>query len=110
MRGLTTPGARMTDADADSTRSHDISWLTSITPRGRRCRSKGTSMTTWPWLANCCAKMVRVRLSACPSVVEHHDSSVHSEGGQPFHGLRSGSCALHPPRAHHDQRPPVPVD
>ena len=33
----------------------------------RRCRSKGISMTTWPWLANCCAKMVRVRLSACPS-------------------------------------------
>jgi hypothetical protein len=33
MRGLATPGARMTYADADGTRPHDISWLTSITPR-----------------------------------------------------------------------------
>src|SRR6476659_6879328 len=43
MRGLATPGARMTYADADGTWPHDISWLTSITPPGRRCRSKGTS-------------------------------------------------------------------
>src|SRR6476660_5569102 len=33
----------MTYADADGTWPHDISWLTSITPPGRRCRSKGTS-------------------------------------------------------------------
>jgi hypothetical protein len=43
-------------------------WLVcSITPSGLRCPSNGTSTTTWPWLANCWARIERVRLSACPS-------------------------------------------